>query len=212
MFGPIEEKKQLFQSPLGKVRKGDLKRVEIVEAAIQCFATIGYEKTTYEAIASKMGTRRAHVAYYFPEKDDILKASVQHIMNVYLGILSEQLTSEKTASKRFRAYVRSPFRWAKKYPHQLSAMLLFYYQCRIRPEFRKLHNDIRASGLQRIHFMLTSEIGLKISNEKGLFLAKSIQNIMSGYLLDAATTSSVDIDEAENKATTMINMLVDDYI
>ena len=45
--------------------KGDTKRFEIIMATIECLSTIGYDKTTYESIAKVIGTRRAHVNYYF---------------------------------------------------------------------------------------------------------------------------------------------------
>ena len=74
-----------------ELRKGDKKKLEIVFAAIECISTIGYENITYEALAKKLDTRRAHIAYYFKNKEDIFKACIQFINHTKKEILDEHL-------------------------------------------------------------------------------------------------------------------------
>ncbi|PIR34499.1 MAG: hypothetical protein COV37_12860, partial [Bdellovibrio sp. CG11_big_fil_rev_8_21_14_0_20_39_38] len=76
-------------------RKGDLKKMEIILAAIDVMAEEGIEKTTYDAIAGRIGTRRAHVAYYYKDKNDILMSAIRYIMANYQQILIENMKDEE---------------------------------------------------------------------------------------------------------------------
>ncbi len=194
---------------VARVRKGDLRRQEMVEAAIECFASIGYEKTTYGAIAKRLNTGKAHVAYYFPDKDEILKASVQHIMVVYQHTVRARLAKAKPGLGMVMGYVEAPFAWARSHPSQMAVMLLFYYLCAIRADFRQLHDELRAAGVQRIQHILGDGILAGLPSAELAVLSKAIQNIMSGYLLDAWTTSKGSLRLAERRAKALTINLVD---
>jgi AcrR family transcriptional regulator len=181
-------------------RKGDLKKMEIILAAIDCLAELGPEKTTYEAIATRIGTRRAHVAYYFKDKSEIVLAATRYIIANYQQASMEHLQKAKTGEEMLLAYVEGPFLWAIKHPEQLSVMLLFYYFCTVREEYKELHDQIRSGGVERIQFILSSKLQRPINPTQALWLAKAIQNLASGYILDTSTTKGGTLQEAMQEA------------
>lgn len=181
-------------------RKGDLKKLQIVKASIECLATLGFDNTTYDAIAQKIGTRRAHIAYHFSDKNDIFLSSIKYIRSTHQQIILENIEKSKSPREMLLAYVESTFVWAIKHPHQLSVMLLLYYLCTYKKDFRKLHNQIRKSGAERIGYILSQNIDLKLTSLKISFLSKSIQNIISGSIIDAVSTENKTLDEAKNDA------------
>lgn len=52
----------------------------IIEAAIRCFLEIGYHRTTTSEIAKQAGVTRGAVQYYFPTTPEVLRATVDHII------------------------------------------------------------------------------------------------------------------------------------
>lgn len=178
-----------------KPRKGDLKKIEIILAAIECMATIGYEKTTYEAIAQKIGTRRAHVAYHFRDKSDIFEASIKFINASYQKTAMEQLESAKDGMEMIVNYIQAPFIWAEENPQQLSVMLLFYYLCLIDEKYQELHAGLRQKGVERIEYILTTKLTKKVPAAEARPMAKAIQNLMSGTLMDLSTTGQMTLKQ-----------------
>ena len=176
-----------------KPRKGDLKKIEIILAAIECMSTIGHEKTTYEAIAKKIGTRRAHVAYHFKDKADIFEASIKYINASYQQTCIQQMEAAKDGEKMLMNYVEAPFIWAEENPQQLSVMLLFYYLCTIDEKYRKLHGELRTKGHERIEYILAHKIKNPLPLDQAKPLAKAIQNLMSGTIMDVSTTGKMSL-------------------
>lgn len=178
-----------------KPRKGDLKKIEIILAAIDCMATIGYEKTTYEAIAKRIGTRRAHVAYHFKDKADIFEASIKYINASYQQTSIQQMEAATDGLQMLINYTEAPFIWAKENPSQLAVMLLFYYLCTIDEKYRLFHAQLRKKGAERIQYILTNKLSTPIDQELAPAMAKTIQNLMSGTILDLSTTGEMTLDE-----------------
>lgn len=183
----------LFEMLDFKPKKGDIKKMEIIGAAIECLATIGFENTTYEAIAKKLGTRRAHIAYHFSDKNDIFKASIRFINATYLLHSKNLIEESQSGEEMLKNFIRAPFLWGEENPNQLAVMLLFYYLCSVNEEYRELHTQIRTSGVQRIHYILTTKINIKLDNHQSLNLAKHIQNLLSGAIIDAVSTSGKNL-------------------
>ena len=191
-----------------KPKKGDLKKMEIVLAAIECIATIGFEKTTYEAIAQKIGTRRAHVAYHFKDKADIFEACIKFINASYQKMSLEKIEAAQDGLEMLTNYAEAPFLWAKENPQQLSVMLLFYYLCSVDEKYRDLHASIRRGGHERIQYILNTKLELQLSPQESQALAKSIQNLVSGAIMDVTTTANMSLDEAREAVKKQVLNLV----
>lgn len=187
-------------------RKGDVKKGEIIVAAIECLATIGFENTSFEAIAKKIGTRRAHVNYYFPNKEKIFISAIKYIAATYQSISLECLENAKSKDQLLEKYIEGPFLWAKRHPHQLSVMFLLYYLSTFKKEYLELNNQIRKGGIERIAYLLKQEKP-RLQKATVEAKAKAIQNILSGCLLDVSTTKGRTLAQAEKETKKLIKML-----
>jgi AcrR family transcriptional regulator len=191
-----------------KPRKGDIKKMEIVLAAIECIATIGFEKTTYEAIAQRIGTRRAHVAYHFKDKENIFEACIKFIMARYQQTSIKHIEAAKDGLEMLVNYTEAPFIWAEENPHQLSVMLLFYYLCTVDDKYQEIHADIRAAGAQRIEFILTAKLSKKIPAKQARPMAKTTQNLVSGAIMDVTTTKNTSLKKAKQQVKEQVMKLI----
>ena len=56
---------------------GHLRRAEILEAALECFATRGFAATRMEDVAARAGVPKGTVYLYFPTKEELFKSLVR---------------------------------------------------------------------------------------------------------------------------------------
>jgi AcrR family transcriptional regulator len=118
-----------------QMRKGDRKKHEILAVAVGQIARFGLTPATFEQIATELGTRRSHVAYYFATREDLFLAVMQYILAAAQRATVELIQAETTDEGRLRALVRGAFRWAKGAPDQARVFLLFHFFAATDPRF-----------------------------------------------------------------------------
>ena len=199
---------QLYELFEFRARKGDLKKFEIIQAAIECLTTLGLENTTYEALAQKIGTRRAHIAYHFRDKNDIFIAAVKYTLATFQQITFDSIDTDSSGREMLFQYLESTFEWAITHPRQVAIMLLLYYQAQLHPHYRVLHHKIRHGGHERLKYILQKKFNPPYSAPKAAMLAKTIQNIASGFMLDSVTTENCSLEKAKGEALKVIQTLL----
>jgi AcrR family transcriptional regulator len=71
------------------------KKQEIVTVAARLFEELGYERTSMSAIAARVGGSKATLYAYFPSKEDLLRAVLDHDVNEEANRLMHELLAEK---------------------------------------------------------------------------------------------------------------------
>ena len=174
--------------------KGDLKRFEIIETAIKCLAKEGFEGGTFEKIAKRLKTRRSHIAYYFEDRDELLRSVVRYIIAQAQQITVELVTQAKTPLEQLQAISNAAFEWADRYPEQARVLVFFHYQCASDLKYKKLHTQIREAGFERIRALVgVLHGGDKASGSRALDLnerARALQATMTGLVFEYVTTDS----------------------
>lgn len=170
--------------------KGDLKRLEILEAAIPCIASEGFEGGTLAKIADKLKTRRSHVSYYYKDKHRLFEDVIRYVIATAQDISIRNIEAEGNAVDQIVAMSNAAFDWAEKHPDQAKVLMYFHFECCTKPHYRELNTRIREAGTKRIHSLLQAIPGRKKS---GLTLeqhARALQALMSGLVVDAITLES----------------------
>jgi AcrR family transcriptional regulator len=167
--------------------KGDLKKFELIRAAIRCIGSKGIEETTFETIAKEAKTQKSHVAYYFPDKRKLIEASIRYIIGRAQEATVREIQKETTLPGRLMAMARAALVWAEEEPEHAVVLLLMHYYCVFNPAYRVLQTQIRDAGLSRVRALLAE--GFPKQPEKALAeVAQRIHWIMSGAVLDQLTT------------------------
>ncbi|OUR99594.1 hypothetical protein A9Q84_00820 [Halobacteriovorax marinus] len=192
-------------------RKGDLKKVEIIKASIECLATLGIEKTSYEAIAKVIGTRRAHVAYHFADKHEIFKSAIKYILATYQQMSLEHIAKATSGEDMLIKYVEAAFSWADLHPKQVSVILLLYYFCSIDEDYLELNDRVKKKGQERIYFILKAQMKKNFTSEKAKALSSIIQNLTSSTIQDCYTTKDYSLKTGKENVLSIIKTLVETY-
>lgn len=73
----------------GPYAKGEQKRAEILDHAVEAFGTFGYHATSMREIAAACGLSQAGLLHYYPSKEDLLMALVKRREQNQLATQSE---------------------------------------------------------------------------------------------------------------------------
>ncbi len=195
-----------------KPNKGDMRRIAILESAIECIATIGVESSTLEAIGKKNKMTKAHVAYYYGDRKTIVEAAIKFVVATVQSFTVRHVKEAEDDTQRLTAFVNGTFDWIATYPKHSAVILLLYYYSSYDSFYRRLHSEIRNLGAERLEAVVLPL--LPVSRAKlAPYLGKMIQSIMTGHILDHITTNSpLSLEQLRRKTVKEISELIQVHI
>lgn len=176
--------------------------MKIVEAAIQNYASLGVEETTYDSIAKTCRVSRPLVHKYFPSKKDIFLLAIKYIRLSFQRMAIAALDTQVTPQGKLVAYVESTFEWIETRKEHVKVWGLFQYQSMINREMMAINTEMARVGHTRITRLL------EYGNQVGVFKsaspfqdAKQIQTLITGALMIVITESSEPMNADLKRAT-----------
>jgi AcrR family transcriptional regulator len=88
-----------------QAQKSAMMRDTILDAALDCFITIGYASTTTAKIADKAGVSRGAMLHHFPSKTELIQAAVEYLHGKLVELYStdvEKITHDLPVDERNR--------------------------------------------------------------------------------------------------------------
>lgn len=164
------------------VKKPEVRRAEIIQAAKQLFEKIGYERTSVEEIIKEAGIAKGTFYYYFTAKQDILKAIVEQTgkdLEAHFKSIIEM--TQLTAIEKLKLMIRGP---QKQELVQSQAMELIH-----KPENRQLQEELNKETILRIvpYISMVFKQGYAEGFFKKAVSDESIELVIAGslFLLDS---------------------------
>lgn len=81
------------------------KRIKVLNAASDCFAKYGYEKTTLDDIGKIVGLNKASLYYYYKNKESIFCEVIFHEAESYMDELHKKVKAAKTSEEKILSYL-----------------------------------------------------------------------------------------------------------
>jgi AcrR family transcriptional regulator len=98
------------------------RRAQIVAAAIEVIADLGYQKASFAKIAQAAGlSSTGMISYHFAGKDDLMRAVMAEVLRVAEAYMAPRIATQDTPSGRLRAYIESNIELLTQYPKHLPA-------------------------------------------------------------------------------------------
>jgi AcrR family transcriptional regulator len=85
--------------------KRSITRSQIIDAASACFAEYGYDKTTFDDVATRAGVSRALIYTYFKSKQDFFFMMIDEKHKQYLHRSQKVLESGLSAKEKLRKII-----------------------------------------------------------------------------------------------------------
>lgn len=102
----------------------EARRAQIVAAAIEVIADLGYQKASFAKIAQAAGlSSTGMISYHFAGKDDLMRAVMTEVLRVAEAYMGPRITERDSPSERLRAYIESNVELLAEYPKHLPALV-----------------------------------------------------------------------------------------
>lgn len=157
------------------VKKPDVRKLEIIQAAEKLFENEGYAKTSVESIIKKAGIAKGTFYYYFKAKKDVLEALVEQTSKDMEAHFNSIVTDENLSALQKLKLI---FRGAEKEKMTSSAVMQIIHK----PSNRELQEKLNVESVNIIAplLMIIFEQGKREGVFKLLPSVESLQLILAG--------------------------------
>lgn len=168
-------------------RSSEVRRAEILEAVVEILSKEGVDELTFEKIGRRVKMARSHVVYYFPNREELVVAAIRFAAMSADATIRKHVERSHDWREELRNYIVGNFQWIGEHPAHATVYTLLYYRATYMDSYRELHSQIRDVGADRVKSILEkSPLGGKPKQIAAI--AKSIQGIITGNLIDVMTT------------------------
>ena len=98
------------------------RRAQIVTAAIEVIAEIGWAQTSIRKIADRVGVAMSAVLYHFGNKDNLVDAIIEEMYRSALAAVAPAIQAENTSTGKLAAYIRANIAYFDTHRTQLAAL------------------------------------------------------------------------------------------
>ncbi len=137
-----------------ELKKGELRKLEIIEATLKVLAEKGWLHTNYETVGQRCNMKRPHVAYHYPKWDELIHASLQFAYATGQTVVGDYLREAKTPRQMLTAYIEGTFHWLTAYPDHGAAITLLWHLATFEKKYRALSSELKRLGGERVYAIL----------------------------------------------------------
>ncbi|RWQ04622.1 transcriptional regulator BetI [Mesorhizobium sp.] len=184
-----------------KIGMEPLRRRALIDATISAIGEHGSLDVTMSEIAGRAGVSSALAHHYFGAKDELLLATMRHILAELTADMRRALRSASTPRQRVSAVVAVNFSDAQFQPETIAAWLAFYVEAQKSPALRRLLKVYA----RRLHSNLLSGLTGILPRSEADRVAEATAALIDGLYIRRALKDGVP-----NAATAIA--LIEDYL
>jgi AcrR family transcriptional regulator len=141
-----------------RVKVGDLRKMQIVQATMRVIAQKGFQNASFAEIEQEAGISRGLLTYHYPTKDDLVLAVFDHLLEAMRDLRSPCPIEHLSGWERFEHVLE--FVLLRQQPHVEFDCLHYTFLAQMvhRPDFRKRLADLYANLRDRLLTDLQVEI------------------------------------------------------
>lgn len=99
------------------------RRAQIVEAAIDTLAEVGYANASLARIAVRLGISKGVISYHFAGKDDLTAEIVTQVLQQARAYMQPRIEAQTNGPDMLRTYIESNLEFIRDNPNQLRAIV-----------------------------------------------------------------------------------------
>jgi AcrR family transcriptional regulator len=176
--------------------KGQRTFEKAIRSAIHCLANLGYDQTTFQAIADHAGLSQPLVVHYFKKKENVFPQVIDYLLakNAQLGRPGAMKLS---AREELRTYLKEAIRIFRENPDSSKIYFTLSFMAVFKESYRISNTKLKQANLERLINILAHGIHTgEFSPDALIGKARMINNLLAGTFMDILTeTSSMSDDE-----------------
>ncbi|MGI5131635.1 TetR/AcrR family transcriptional regulator [Pseudonocardia sp. CA-107938] len=101
----------------------EARRAQIMRAAIDTIAEVGYAKASFARITERAGLSSPRmISYHFESKDDLIHEIVLHVFGAGAAFINERVSAADGAIGRLQAYLEANLQFLREHPRDIAAL------------------------------------------------------------------------------------------
>jgi TetR/AcrR family transcriptional repressor of bet genes len=186
-----------------KVGMEPLRRRALINATISAIGERGSLDVTMSEIAGRAGVSSALAHHYFGAKDELLQATMRHLLAELNADTRHALSVAHTPHERVIAVIAVNFSEKQFQPETIAAWLAFYVEAQKSPALRRL---LRIYA-RRLHSNLMSGLRALVPHAEADHAAEGIAAMIDGlYIRRALKQGEPDAESAIVQVTDYLEM------
>jgi TetR/AcrR family transcriptional repressor of bet genes len=165
-----------------KIGMEPLRRKALIDATISAIGARGSLDVTMSEIAGRAGVSSALAHHYFGAKDELLQATMRHLLAELAGDTRTALRVASAGQARVSAIIAVNFSEKQFQPETIAAWLAFYVEAQKTPELRRL---LRIYA-RRLHSNLMSGLTDLMPRGDAERTAEGIAALIDGFYIRRA--------------------------
>jgi len=138
------------------------RRAQIVAAAIDTIAELGYGQASLARIAERAGTSKGVISYHFASKDVLIREVASEVLAKGEAYMVPRILAERSGRGVLRAYIESNLAFMRDHRNHLVAVLDIFFNARDddgRPLLEEKSLDYVVTSLEQLlaHFQAIGE-------------------------------------------------------
>jgi AcrR family transcriptional regulator len=106
------------------------RRAQIITAAIDTIAEVGYGQASLARIAERAGTSKGVISYHFAGKDDLIREVVAEVLAKGEAYMIPRILAESSGTGMLRAYIESNLAFMREHRNHVVAILEIFLNAR----------------------------------------------------------------------------------
>ena len=130
------------------------RRAQIVAAAIETIALLGYGQASLARIAETAGTSKGVIIYHFGGKDELMRELVAEVVARGVAYMEPQIDAEPTGAGKLRAYIESNLAFMGENRNQMVAIFEIALNARAADGSRLYDVSVQDAGVAALEQLL----------------------------------------------------------
>ena len=149
----------------------EARRAQIVAAAIDTLAELGYGKASLTQIAKRAGISTSLISYHFKEKDELMLETFNQIYSSWTTYVQKQLSTGATATERLHIYIEANLAYMGTRPRHFEAVIEIMFNARSEDGRLLYRGDEDSKGALQLEALLSE------GQKTGEFRQFDVQNM-----------------------------------
>ena len=130
------------------------RRAQIVKAAIDTIAELGYGQASLARIAETAGTSKGVIIYHFGGKDELIRELVADVVARGVAYMEPRIDAEPTGSGKLRAYIESNLAFMRENRNHMVAIVEIVLNARAADGSRLYDLAVQDDGVAALQGLL----------------------------------------------------------
>ena len=130
------------------------RRAQIIAAAIDTIAELGYGQASLARIAERAGTSKGVILYHFGGKDELIRELVAELVARGVGYMEPRIDAESTGAGKLRAYIESNLAFMRENRNHMVAIVEIVLNARAADGSRLYDLAVQDDGVAALQGLL----------------------------------------------------------